>query len=199
MRTGMRIALFGLLAVLTLNSVPVMAATYDIDTSHSSVNFQVKHMAISKANGSFGEFAGSFVFAEGEPETWQVEAVIQVNSIDTGNDKRDGHLLAEDFFAAEQFPTMIFKSTGVEMSSAEEGTLTGELSMHGVTKSLDLALEYNGSTVDPWGNARVGFSLSGKINRKDWGLSYSKTLETGGLVVGEIVKISLEIEGIAAK
>lgn len=187
------------LVVVLLVGAPVLAANYDVDPAHSSVNFQVKHLAISKVNGSFGSFTGTFSFTEGNPESWQAEATIEIASVDTGNKDRDDHLRTGDFFDAEQFPTMTFKSTGVKMSSASEGKLTGELTMRGVTKPVVLDLEYYGSATDSWGNERVGFSLSGKITRKDWGLTYNSVLESGGLVIGEDVKLSLEIEGIKQK
>ncbi len=199
MKTGTRWAALGLLTAMLVSAAPTLAANYDIDPAHSSVNFQVKHLAISKVNGSFGSFTGTFSFSEGAPESWQAEATIQIASVDTGNQDRDDHLRNSDFFDAEQFPTMIFKSTGVKMANASEGQLMGELTMHGVTKPVTLDLEFNGTVTDPWGNERAGFSLSGKIKRKEWGLAYNKALESGGLVIGEDVKISLDVEGIKAK
>jgi len=194
-----RWAALSLLATLLFSAAPTLAANYEIDPAHSSVNFQVKHLAISKVNGTFGSFAGTFSFSEGEPESWRAEATIQIASVDTGNNDRDDHLRTGDFFDAEQFPTMTFKSTGVKMANASEGQLRGELTMHGVTKPVTLDLEFNGTVTDPWGNERAGFSLAGKIKRKEWGLTYNNALESGGLVIGEDVKISLDIEGIKAK
>jgi polyisoprenoid-binding protein YceI len=188
-----------LLVTVLTGAMPVLAASYDIDPAHSSVNFQVKHLAISKVNGSFGTFSGTFSFVEGEPASWQAAAGIEITSIDTDNQDRDDHLRGPDFFDAAQFPTMTFKAAGVKMSSASEGELTGDLTLHGVTKPVTLALEFLGTATDPWGNERAGFSLNGKIDRKDWGLTWNKALETGGLVVGDEIKISLEIEGIRAK
>ena len=197
MKSGIRTLVLGLLSALLIGTTSAaLAADFAIDPAHSSVNFQIKHLAISKVNGSFGTFAGTFSFTEGDPASWQAAATIEVASIDTGNKDRDDHLRSPEFFDAAQFPTMTFKSTGVTMSSATEGKLQGELTMHGVTKPVELDLEYSGSADDPWGNHRAGFSLSGKINRKDWGVTYNKVLETGGLMLGEDVKISLEIEGI---
>ena len=187
------------LAFLVASVAPALAAEYSVDASHSGIGFQIKHMTISKVNGSFGEFAGTFSFTEGDPASWQVSATIQIASIDTGNKDRDEHLLKEDFFDVAKYPTMEFKSTGVKMTSESEGVLQGELTMHGVTKTVELELEYNGSVVDPWGNERAGFSATGKINRKEWGLSYNSVMEAGGLTLGEDVKITLDIEGIKAK
>lgn len=177
-------------------AVPALSADYAIDMSHSSVNFQIKHMAISKVNGAFTEFEGTFTYDASKPEATRAEAVIQIASVDTGDAKRDDHLRNPDFFDVENHPTMTFTTTGVSMKNAEEGQVTGDLSMHGVTRPVTLDLEITGTVTDPWGNERIGASLSGKINRKDWGLTWNKALETGGLVVGEDVKLTLEIQGI---
>lgn len=185
--------------MVLFTSQATFADTYDIDTSHSSVGFKIKHLAISNVNGSFSSFTGSFDFVAGQPQQWNVEAVIQINSVDTGDDDRDKHLLNEDFFNVEKYPTMVFKSTEVEMKDDEEGTLTGTLTMHGQTHPVTLDLVLNGEITDPWGSQRAGFSATGKINRKDWGLSYGKVLEGGGLMIGNDVKISLEIEGVKKK
>ena len=172
------------------------AAEYSIDTSHSSVNFQIKHLAISKVNGSFNDFSGSFHFDPANPGALRAEAVIQTASVDTDNEKRDDHLRNEDFFDVAKFPTITFATTAVNMTSATEGTVQGDLTMMGVTRPVTMDLEILGTAKDPWGNERAGASLSGKIKRKDWGLTYNSAMEAGGLVLGEDVKISLEIEGI---
>jgi polyisoprenoid-binding protein YceI len=199
MNTKQGFAALALVATMIFGTGMVLAADYEVDAAHSAVGFQVKHLTISKVNGSFGEVAGTFVFTEGEPDSWQAEATVQLASVDTGNQKRDDHLRGEDFFNVAEFPVMTFKSTGVKMDNDSEGKMTGDLTMHGVTHSVTLDLEYNGSVKDPWGNERAGFSLTGKLNRKDWGLTYNAALESGGLVIGETVKISLDVEGIKAK
>lgn len=188
-----------LLLAAGLLAVPAGAAVYEVDNAHSTVGFTVRHLAISKTRGSFPDFKATFVYEKGNPAAWSCEAVIQTGSVDTGNEKRDEHLRSQDFFNAEQYPTMTFKSTAVSMSSATEGALTGELTIAGVTKTVTLDLEFLGEIVDPWGNPRAGFVASGTIDRKDFGLNYNKAMETGGLVVGDEVQISLEIEGIQAK
>lgn len=195
-----------LIAVVLLLSLAVSAGAaecaggnYQVDAAHSAVGFQVKHMAISKTRGTFDDYTGSFCFWPGKPETWSCEAVIQAISVNTGNDKRDEHLRSEDFFNAAEFPTLSFKSTGFKMEDDDEGTMTGELTIHGVTKTVEFELEVMGTVTDPWGNERAGFSASTKINRQDFGLSYNSVLEAGGLVVGDEVKITLEIEGIKNK
>ena len=192
-----------LLIVVTVFSGQItLADTYDIDSSHSSVGFKIKHLAISNVKGSFTSFEGAFEFVPGQPEQWNVEVSIDMKSVDTGDEDRDDHLRADDFFDVEKFPTMVFKSTGVKMEDDDdddEFELMGTLTMHGVTLPVTLELEYNGSITDPWGSERAGFSATGKINRKDWGLSYGKVMEGGGLMIGNDVKISLEIEGVKRK
>jgi polyisoprenoid-binding protein YceI len=175
---------------------PLAAAEYQIDAAHSTIGFQVRHMAISKTNGTFDDYTGSFSFEPGKPETWSCEAVIQAASINTNNQKRDDHLRSDEFFDVAKFTTLIFKSTGVKMDDDSEGILMGDLTIHGVTKPVEMHLEILGTVTDPWGNERAGFSASVKINRKEYGLSYSSVMEAGGLVVGDEVKITLEIEGI---
>ncbi len=194
-----RIMTLALVALVTVLALPTMAAEYSIDSAHSSVNFQIKHLAISKVNGAFLDFTGSINFDETDLSATSAEAVIQLASVNTGNTKRDDHLRSPDFFDVEKFSAMTFKSTSVKMKNAQEGQITGDLTMHDVTKSVTLDLEINGTVTDPWGGQRVGASLSGKINRKDWGLTWNKAMETGGLVVGEDVKITIEIEGVQNK
>jgi polyisoprenoid-binding protein YceI len=199
MKSTKTFAVLALAALTALTAVPATAAEYDIDLSHSAVGFQIKHLAISKVNGSFGDFSGTFTYDPANPGATKAEAVIQVASIDTGNEKRDSHLKNPDFFDAEKFPTMTFKSTSVTMKDAENGEIAGDLTMHGVTKPVVLKLEVNGTATDPWGNERVGASLTGSLTRADWGLTYNAAMEAGGLVLGEDVKISIEIEGIKKK
>lgn len=188
-----------LAAFVLVAALPVQAADYNIDTSHSSVTFQIKHLAISKVKGAFHDFTGSFSYDPAKPEASSAVVVIQMASVDTGNEKRDDHLRNPDFFEVDTYPNMTFKSTSVKMKNDEEGQVTGNLTMHGVTKPVTLDLEINGMITDPWGNERVGASLSGEINRKDWGLTWSKAMETGGLVVANEVKISIELEGVKAE
>ena len=179
-------------------ALPAAGADWNVDTSHSSVTFEVKHLAISKVKGAFGEFSGTVTGEADKPETLAVEVEIQVASVNTGNEKRDDHLRNPDFFDVDKFPTMTFKSTGVKMNG-DEGVLTGDLTLHGVTKSIQLELEYAGMITDPWGNTRMGFSAEGEIDRTEFGLTWSKAMETGGLVVANEVEIELEIELVMAK
>ena len=175
---------------------PLAAAEYQIDAAHSTIGFQVRHMAISKTNGNFDDYAGSFSFEPGKSDSWSCEVVIQAKSINTNNQKRDDHLRSDEFLDVAKFTTLTFKSTGVKMENKTEGIIMGDLTIHGVTKPVKLNLEVLGTVTDPWGNERAGFSASVKINRKDYGLSYNSVMEAGGLVVGDEVKITLEIEGI---
>ncbi len=178
---------------------PLAAGEYEIDSSHSTIGFQVRHMAISKTNGSFEDYTGSFSFEPGNPDSWSCEAVIQAKSINTNNEKRDDHLRSDEFFDVANFPTLTFKSTGVAMENDSEGTLKGDLTIHGITKPVEMNLEALGTVTDPWGNERAGFTATIKINRKDYGLEYHSVMEAGGLVVGDEIKITLEIEGILKK
>ncbi|MCP4571646.1 MAG: YceI family protein [bacterium] len=189
---------FMVLSATVLLALPAAAADWNLDASHSHVGFKVKHMAISKVTGSFGDVTGTLTGEADKPATFLAEITIQVASVDTGNEKRDEHLTGADFFDVEKFPTMTFKSTGVATDGGD-GVLTGELTLHGVTKTVELELEYLGQVNDPWGNTRMGFSAEGKIDRRDFGLTWSKALEAGGLVVGNDVEIELEIELVRAK
>lgn len=142
---------------------------------------------------------GTFSFDEKKIAASKAEAKIEVSSVDTQNKKRDDHLKGEEFFAADKFPLISFVSKSVKDVSGSKFTVTGDLTMHGVTKSVDLAVEFTGAAKDPWGNERAAFAAETKVNRKDFGLQWSKVLETGALVVGEEVVIAIEVEGIKAK
>lgn len=199
MKNVARASLLALTLATVLAAAPVQADTFVIDKAHSSIGFEVRHLAISKVRGSFDDFAGSFVFTPGSPGDWAVDATIQAASINTNNSDRDDHLRSADFFEVEKYPTLTFKSTAVEMANENEGVLRGELTMHGVTRVVEFDLEFLGSATDPWGNEKAGFSATAEVNRKDYGLNWNKALETGGLVVGEDVKIILEIQGTKEK
>lgn len=190
---------WGILALVCLVTTPALAATYDVDVSHSSVGFSVRHMGVSNVRGAFSEFSGSFDFDPADPKSWQVEATVQVGSIDTRIENRDNHLKSPDFFDAENHPTITFRSTGVKPLENGRYQLAGDLTIRGVTKPIVLDLELLGTTTDMRGNELAGFTATGTINRQDFGLSWSKVLETGGLVVGNEVKLMIEIEGIRRK
>ena len=168
--------------------------TWQIDTAHSAAEFAVRHMMISTVKGHFAEVSGTVVIDEANPGASTVTVSIPVASIDTRDPKRDAHLKSADFFDAEKFPTITFVSTRVIGSIAGESKLVGNLTMHGVTREVTLDVEAAGRGKDPWGGQVAGFSARTKINRKDFGLEWNVALETGGVLVGEEVKISLEVE-----
>ena len=172
---------------------------YTIDGSHSSAEFTVRHLMITNVRGRFGTLSGTVDYDPKAPEASTINVTIDATSIDTREAKRDAHLRSADFFDVEKFPTLTFVSKRVTKS--KDGlTALGDLTMHGVTK--EIALEVEGpteTTTDPWGNRRIGASATAKIHRKDWGLNWNAALEAGGVVVGEQVKIAIEVSMIQAK
>lgn len=174
------------------------AAVYDIDAAHSSVNFKVKHL-LSNTRGHFREFKGTFEYDAQKPESWKAEAVIQTASIDTQAADRDKHLRSADFFDAEKYPSMTFKTASVTVVGENKAKMEGLLTLRGIEKPIVLDLEILGEAQDPWGNTRAAFTASGKINRKDFGMEYNKVLDTGGLLLGDEVDIIIEVEGIRRK
>jgi polyisoprenoid-binding protein YceI len=174
----------------------VVAAEYSIDPDHTKLAFKIRHLGISWVPGTFSKLSGSFTFDKSKIEASKAEATIDVSSIDTENKKRDDHLRSDDFFAVPKFPEMKFISKEVRAVKGSKFEVVGDLTMHGVTKSLVLDAEFTGAATDPWGKERVAFSASTKLNRKDFGLEWSKVLEAGALVVGEEVVISLDAEGV---
>jgi polyisoprenoid-binding protein YceI len=167
---------------------------WKFDTAHSSLNFWVRHLMLSKVHGRFTRWTGSLAFDAEAPESSRVEVEIDVASIDTREPQRDAHLRSADFFDAEKFPALTFVGTGIERSGDNEYKLTGELTMHGVTKPVSLDVEYIGRSRHPTLGERVGFSAKGALHRKDWGLTYNQILEAGGLALGDKVDLQLEIE-----
>ena len=168
------------------------AGTWTLDAAHSTVGFTVRHMMVSKVRGRFRDFSADIVTAE-NPRESTLTATVQMASIDTGDEGRDGHLRTNDFFDIEQFPTMTFTSTEITGSGLDY-EVTGDLTIKGVTKPVTFDLEFGGVGKDPWGNTRAGFTLTGTINRKDFGMAYNAVLETGGIMVGEKVSVELDIE-----
>ena len=183
----------------TASSAPGTVTTWKIDAAHSSAEFKVKHMMISNVKGKFSGLSGVLKLDETDYTHSVVEASIPVATIATGDDKRDEHLKGGDFFDAEKFPAMTFKSTNIESVGGGDYEVTGDLTIHGVTKSVVLKLEdVSEPSKDPWGNHRIGLSGTTKINRTDFGLTFNAPLETGGVLVGEEVTISLDVEFIKA-
>lgn len=175
-------------------STALFAGTYNVDTSHSHIGFKIKHMMISNVKGSFDTFSGVIEYDEATKTFKAITGNIDAASINTANEKRDVHLKSADFFDVAKYPEITFVLKKVEESSAY-----GELTIHGVKKLVKLELENNGVAKDPWGNQRMGLALKGEINRKDFGLNWNKALETGGVLVGETVKLEIELEAILAK
>lgn len=176
-----------------LISSSLFAQTWEIDRTHSSVGFNVTHMVISKVKGQFNTFSGTINFDGKDFSAASVDVTIDPKSIDTSNERRDGHLKSPDFFAADSLPEMKFKSTKITGLGDNKFQMTGDLTMRGVTKPVTLNGEFRG-TVAMKDGAKAGFSAAGKINRQDWGVSWSKSLDAGGLVVSDDVEIVLEIE-----
>lgn len=168
--------------------------TWQIDPVHSEVSFSVRHMMVSKVRGYFTEFEGTIVTAE-DPTNSTVTASITLNSIDTRSEQRDNHIRSADFFDVAQHPTMTYRSTTLS-GNGDNWTLDGELSLHGVTRRVPLNLELNGFTGDPFGGQRVGFSATAEIDRRDFGIDISMPMDGGGVVVGDKISISLEVEAV---
>lgn len=168
--------------------------TWKIDPSHSQVEFAVRHMMIATVRGRFADVQGTVVADEADLSHAEVDVVIDVNSIDTREVKRDSHLKSADFFDAEQYPTITFKGTRVSGVRGDEFKLAGNLTIHGVTREVTLDVTSEGRAKDPWGGERAGYSAVTRINRKDFGLTWNQALETGGLLVGDEIKISLDLE-----
>ncbi|MCO5190831.1 MAG: YceI family protein [Anaerolineae bacterium] len=168
--------------------------TWQIDFSHSQIQFSVRHMMISKVRGTFEQFNGSINYDEVNPTNTTVDIAVDITSINTRDEQRDAHLRSADFFDAENFPMMTFKSTRVEQVNKHNGRLYGDLTIRGVTKPVVLDVTYEGQAQSPWGTTSAGFSATGKINRKEWNMQWNAALETGGVLVGDDVTISIELE-----
>lgn len=174
-------------------------ATWNLDPAHSAAEFKVKHMMISNVKGQFSAISGKLALDEADPANSRVEATIDAASLSTHDAQRDAHLKSADFFDVEKFPTLTFKSTSVQRTGRDELAVAGDLTIHGVTKPVVFTVE--GPTPpgkDPWGNTRVGLSAVTKINRKDFGLSWNSALEAGGVLVGEDVTITLDVQFLKA-
>jgi polyisoprenoid-binding protein YceI len=166
----------------------------NIDTSHSGVHFVVRHMVVSKVRGVFGQFSGTIDYDADNVEQSKVAVEIDAASIDTREPKRDAHLRSADFFDVEQFPKLTFQSTGVKRTGSDTLAVTGDLTIHGVTRPVTLKVEELGGGKDPWGNERLVWSAKTDINRKDFGLNWNQVLEAGGVLVSEKIAIELEIQ-----
>ena len=171
--------------------------TYSIDAGHSYVGFAVKHFGLSKVKGEFQKFDGSIEVAD--PATASsVEVTIQADSFSSRDDQRDGHVRSADFLDVETYPTLTFRSTGVRQQG-DDWVVAGDLTIHGQTRSVELTTELEGAIDDPYGMERIAFSAETEIDRTEFGLTWNQALETGGLVVGKLVRITLEVEAVRPK
>lgn len=185
--------------LVTTTSLTASAETYKLDRSHSYVGFSVTHLGLSKVKGNFGQFSGSMEYDAADVSKSVVEVTIEAASIDTKAEGRDKHLKSPDFFAADSFPTITFKSNAVTPKGPKNFDVTGDLTMRGVTKPVTLSVEMVGAMDDPNMGKRLGFTATGKINRQDYGVSWSRALDTGGLVVSDDVELILEVEAVVPK
>jgi polyisoprenoid-binding protein YceI len=173
-------------------------ARWNVDPEHSTIEFRVTHMVVAKTTGRFMDYVG-FIDMDAEAGTVKaIDATIKAGSVNTNHEKRDTHLRNADFLDVKQYPTMTYKMKSYS-NTAEGFTAVGDLTLRGVTKEVTLSGRFNGAAKDPWGNIRAGFSAEGKLNRKDFGMVWNKTLDSGGLIVSDEVQIRLDIECIKAK
>lgn len=176
-----------------MSTATLTTTKWGIDTTHTEVQFKVKHLVISTVTGFFKKFSGSVESESDDFDGAQVNFSLDVNSIDTNQADRDAHLKSPDFFAAEQYPTLDFTGTLKKISSSTY-KLNGDLTVRGISKTVVLDVDFGGIMVDPWGNTKAGFEINGKINRKDFGLNWSALTEAGGMVVSDEVKIHINAE-----
>ena len=181
-------------AVLLLSSFAHAADTYKVDPMHTSVSFSVRHLGINNVKGKFKEFEGALVL-EGDTLK-EASGTIQVQSVDTGVEKRDNHLRTADFFDATKYPTITFKTKRVEKAGSGQLVLIADFTMRGVTNELRLPAKMSKPTKDPWGGVRVGLEAKTKLNRKDYGINYNELLETGAMAVGEEVELEINTEAV---
>ena len=171
-------------------------ATWKFDPAHTAVTFTTRHMMVTTVHGRFAPPTGKLEFDPANPAASYVEAEIDAKTVSTGVDQRDNHLRSADFLEVEKFPTITYKSTKIEVTGENEGKITGDLTIHGVTHPVTLNVEHLGVVDSPFGDKRAGFTASTKINREDWGLTYNAAIEAGGFVVGKELKIELDVEAI---
>jgi len=185
------LSLFILLATVFMATAQT---TWKADVAHSKVQFSISHMVISEVTGRFKDFDATLVQTNDDLSDSKLSATIKVNSINTDNEKRDGHLKSADFFDAEKYPEMTFVSKSFTKSGKDTYKISGDLTMHGITKPVVLDTKFNGQVKDPWGNMIAGFKATTIVNRKDFGIVWNKALETGGVLVGEDVSVTIIVE-----
>ena len=174
-------------------------ATYTVDYQHSDVGFSVRHMVFAKVRGHFTKWTADLAFDPADASKSSVKVEVDASSIDTREPQRDGHLKSPDFLDVQKYPNLTYKSTKVEKAGDKKYAVTGDLTIHGVTRPVKLEVEELGGGKDPWGNQRLAFAAKTRIDRGDFGLKWNQALETGGLLVGEKVEIEIDIEAVAAK
>ncbi|MEU6015290.1 YceI family protein [Streptomyces sp. NPDC047515] len=179
-------------------ALAALSGDYTIDPAHSSIGFTVRHAMVTNVRGSFGEHEGSLNLDGHNPANSTASIDVKIASVDTGIADRDGHLVSGDFFDAEKFPLMSFRSTQAEQLGGDAYRITGDLTIKDVTRPLSIDLEFNGSATDVYGNERVGFEGSADILRSEWGLTWNAALETGGVMVSDKVKLNFDISAIKA-
>jgi polyisoprenoid-binding protein YceI len=173
---------------------PVAVAPWQIDAAHTEIEFSARHLMISNVKGRFANPAGSVSYDPDQPESLQLDVAIPIATVDTRNEQRDAHLRSADFFDAEHHPTMTFKGKRITGDIGGRFRLTGDLTIRGNTREVTLDVTSEGAGPDPWGNDRLGFTATGRINRKDFGLTYNQVLESGGVVVSDEIKIIINTE-----
>lgn len=180
-------------ALVAMTATAFAQQNWKIDAAHSKVRFTTKYLVISDVDGEFKKFDGKVTSSAADWSDLQASVSVDVNSISTDNEMRDGHLKSDDFFNAEKYPTMTFKSTGIKSLGNKKYTLTGLLTIRDVTKPVTIPLVYGGTVTDPWGNIKAGFKASGSINRQEYGLKWSNKAATGEAVVGDDVDFTIDL------
>jgi len=182
----------------TTTDLATTTGTWVLDKPHTHIAFAAKHAMVSTVRGSFADFDGTLTIDGANPANSKVEVTIQTASISTANEQRDGHLKSPDFLEVEKFPTLTFTSTSVTHTGGDDFTVLGDLTIHGVTKPVELKVDFQGASTDPYGTRKIGFEATTSISRKEFGLVWNAALETGGWLVGDTVKITLDVEANAA-
>jgi polyisoprenoid-binding protein YceI len=172
-----------------------LTGTWDLDPTHTTIGFAVRHAMVSTVRGHFGGFAGGATIDTENPERSTAWLDIDPRTITTNNEQRDGHLRSGDFFEIEKYPVVTFRSTSVELDG-DAFVLTGDLTIRGVTNPVSIVWEFGGLAKDPWGNTKAGFEGTATVNRRDWGLTYNAALETGGVLIADKVKLVLDVEAV---
>jgi polyisoprenoid-binding protein YceI len=183
------------MSTTAITAIPT--GTWNVDPSHSSIEFRVKHLGISTVRGSFREFEGGIEIGE-DAAASKAYGKIKAASIDTGEPKRDEHLRSADFFDVENYPEITFESTSIEVIHEDEFHVTGDLTMHGVTKPITLHAEVTGTEEDPWGNTRVGLEAQGELKRSDWDMKFNQALGSGNMMVSDKVRINIDVSAVKA-